>query len=66
MTAPDRYPLGPESGARFARGTEALPRGGAEVLPRGTEVLPPHLIKYEHADQRRLYTLDEYRRLDGR
>lgn len=28
--------------------------------------LPPHLVKYEPADQRRLYSIDEYRRLDAR
>jgi hypothetical protein len=44
-----------------ARGRDdGFPRGGA------AEAMPPNLVKYEHADQSRLYNVDEYRRLEAR
>jgi hypothetical protein len=45
------------------------PSRGREVdgFPRGAaEAMPPGLVKYEHADQSRLYNVDDLRRLEAR
>jgi hypothetical protein len=38
---------------------DGFPRGAAEAMP-------PGLVKYEHADQSRLYNVDDFRRLEAR
>jgi hypothetical protein len=42
-------------------------RGRDDGFPRGAaESMPPNLVKYEHADQSRLYNVDDFRRLEAR
>ncbi len=42
-------------------------RGRDDGFPRGAaEAMPPNLVKYEHADQSRLYNVDDFRRLEAR